>query len=169
MAFSNLLLSVAAVGTTTLALAIAAPASAQEHYAHNHYHHYVYHHHYAYHHPGRQIVVHAQEPVVVQPAYTWGPVAAVGTLVGGTGQAVAGLLPAPARLWAVSWAECLAARRRSSAPRRPTHMALRLQRRSMRPGQWPGAVPGGGRRLRRAAIRARPRRLLSQFRLYLSG
>ena len=91
MPFSNLLLSVAAVGTTTLAFAIAAPASAQEHYAHNHYHHYVYHHHYAYHHPGRQIVVHAQEPVVVQPAYTWGPVAAVGTLVGGTGQAVAGL------------------------------------------------------------------------------
>jgi hypothetical protein len=89
MSFSNLLLSVATVGATTLAFAIATPASAQEHYAHKHYAHARYRHHY---HEGRQIVVHAQEPVVVQsPAYTWGPVAAVGTVVGGTGQAVAGL------------------------------------------------------------------------------
>ena len=43
-------------------------------------------------HEGRYIVVHAQEPVVVQsPSYAWGPVAAVGTLVGGTGQAVGGV------------------------------------------------------------------------------
>jgi hypothetical protein len=91
MPFSNLLLSVAAVGTTTLAFAIAAPASAQQHYAYKHYAHARYRH-YAHHHEGRQIVVHAQEPVVVQsPAYTWGPVAAVGTVVGGTGQAVEGL------------------------------------------------------------------------------
>ena len=90
MPFSNLLLSVAAVGTTTLAFAIAAPASAQEHYAHKHYAHARYRH-YA-HHESRQIVVHAQEPVIGQsPGYAWGPVAAVGTLVGGTGQAVAGL------------------------------------------------------------------------------
>ena len=89
MSFSNLLLSVATVGATTLAFAIATPASAQEHYAHKHYAHARYRHHY---HEGRQIVVHAQEPVVVQsPAYTWGPVAAVGTVVGGTGQAVEGL------------------------------------------------------------------------------
>ena len=89
MPFSNLLLSVATVGATTLAFAIATPASAQEHYAHKHYAHARYRHHY---HEGRQIVVHAQEPVVVQsPAYTWGPVAAVGTVVGGTGQAVEGL------------------------------------------------------------------------------
>ena len=89
MSFSNLLLSVATVGATTLAFAIATPASAQEHYAHKHYAHARYRHHY---HEGRQIVVHAQEPVVVQsPAYTWGPVAAVGTVVGGTGEAVAGL------------------------------------------------------------------------------
>jgi hypothetical protein len=90
MSFSNLLLSVATVGATTLAFAIATPASAQEHYAHRHYAHYRHH---ARYHEGRQIVVHAQEPVVVQsPAYTtWGPVAAVGTVVGGTGEAVAGL------------------------------------------------------------------------------
>ena len=91
MRFSNLLLSVATVGATTLAFAIATPASAQEHYAHKHYAHARYRH-YARYHEGRQIVVHAQEPVVVQsPAYAWGPVAAVGTVVGGTGQAVAGL------------------------------------------------------------------------------
>jgi hypothetical protein len=90
MPFSTVLLSGATVGMTTLAFAIAAPASAQKNYGHRHYAHT----HYAHyrHHEGRQIVVHAQEPVVVQsPAYTWGPVAAVGTVVGGTGQAVEGL------------------------------------------------------------------------------
>ncbi len=96
MPFSNLLLSVATVGTTTLAFAFAVPASAQEHYAHKHYAHTHYAHahyrHYAHYHEGRQIVVHAQEPVVVQsPSYAWGPVAAVGTVVGGTGQAVEGV------------------------------------------------------------------------------
>ena len=90
MQFSTLLLSVATLGTTTLAFA--APASAQQYYSHKHYTHARYHH-YTHHREGRQIVVHAQEPVVVQsPVYTtWGPVAAVGTLVGGTGQAVGGL------------------------------------------------------------------------------
>ena len=89
MRFSTLLLSVATVGATALAFAIATPASAQQQYAHKHYAHARYRHHYE----SRQIVVHAQEPVVVQsPVYTtWGPVAAVGTVVGGTGQAVAGL------------------------------------------------------------------------------
>ncbi len=96
MAFSTLLLSAATVGTTTLAFAIATPASAQEHYAHKHYAHTHYaharYHHYAHYHEGRQIVVHAQEPVLVSsPGYTWGPVAAVGTVVGGTGQAVEGV------------------------------------------------------------------------------
>jgi len=91
MPFSTLLLSVATVGTATLAFAIATPASAQERYAHKHYAHARYRH-YAHHREGRQIVVHAQEPVIVQtPAYTWGPVAAVGTLVGGTGLAVEGV------------------------------------------------------------------------------
>jgi hypothetical protein len=90
MRFSTLILSAATLGTTTLAFAIATPASAQQYYSHKHYAHYR---HYAHHREGRQIVVHAQEPVVVQsPVYTtWGPVAAVGTVVGGTGQAVAGL------------------------------------------------------------------------------
>ena len=89
MRFSTLLLSVATVGATALAFAIATPASAQQYYAHKHYAHARYRHHYE----SRQIVVHAQEPVVVQsPVYTtWGPVAAVGTLVGGTGLAVEGV------------------------------------------------------------------------------
>ena len=51
MPFSTLLLSVATVGTTTLAFAIATPASAQENYAHKHYAHTHYaharYHHYA--------------------------------------------------------------------------------------------------------------------------
>ena len=66
MPFNTLLLSVATVGTTTLAFAIATPASAQERYAHKHYAHTHYAHaryrHYAHSHAGRQIVVHAQEP-----------------------------------------------------------------------------------------------------------
>ena len=70
MPFSTLLLSGATIGMTTLAFAIATPASAQEHYAHKHYAHT----HYAHyrHHEGRQIVVHAQEPVVVQSRATPG-------------------------------------------------------------------------------------------------
>ena len=89
MPFSTLGLSVATVGIATLAFAIAAPASAQEpyahtHYAHAHYHHY---HHYAHYGEGRQIIVHSQQPVQVQ-TYAWGPVGAVGSVVGGTGQAV---------------------------------------------------------------------------------
>jgi hypothetical protein len=91
MPFSTLLLSAATVGMTTLAFAIATPASAQQYYAHKHYAH-THYARYRHHYESRQIVVHAQEPVVVQsPAYTWGPVSAVGTVVGGTGQAVAGL------------------------------------------------------------------------------
>src|SRR5579872_7495021 len=100
MPFSTLFLSGATVGMTTLAFAIAAPASAQEHYAHRPYAHTHYAHtHYAHaryrrhqYEEGRRIVVHAQQPVVVQsPGYAWGPVAAVGNVVGGTGQAVEGV------------------------------------------------------------------------------
>lgn len=96
MPISTLLLSVATVGATTLAFAIATPASAQEHYAHKHYAHTHYaharYHHYAHYHEGRHIVVHAQEPAPVQSqSYAWGPVAAVGNVVGGTGQAVEGV------------------------------------------------------------------------------
>jgi hypothetical protein len=94
MRFSNFLLSVAAVGATTLAFAIAAPASAQQYYGHRHYTHH-YRHHYT---EGRNIVVHAPEqaPAVVQsPTYGWGPVAgpaaAVGNVVGGAGYAVGGV------------------------------------------------------------------------------
>ena len=142
MPFSTLLLSVATIGTATLALAIAAPASAQEQYAHKPYAHTHYAHvryrHYAHYPPSRQIVVHAQQPAPVQSqGYAWGPVVAVGNVVGGTGQAVQGVLPAPAPSWAGFSAECLAACRRSSAIRRATHTAPRSPRRSMRPGQWP--------------------------------
>jgi hypothetical protein len=89
MPFSTLSLSVA--GMATLAFAIAAPASAQQysaqkHYAHTHYAHAHYRHHYG---EGRQIIVHSTAPVQVQPvSYAWGPVGAVGSVVGGTGQAV---------------------------------------------------------------------------------
>lgn len=96
MSFRTLGLSVATVGMATLAFAIAAPASAQQ-YGHTHHagaHHARIHHgharyaharhrHYARHDEGRQIVVHAQEP-----ARSWGPVGAAGSVVAGTGQAV---------------------------------------------------------------------------------
>jgi hypothetical protein len=84
MSFNTLGLSAATVGAATLAFAIAAPASAQEHYyAHKHYPHH-YHHHYS---EGRQIIVHSTAPAPA-PTYAFGPVGAVGSVVGGTGQAV---------------------------------------------------------------------------------
>jgi hypothetical protein len=90
MRFSTLV-SVAAVGTTTLAFAIATPASAQQQYPHRHYAHAHYRHHARYR-EGRQIIVHAPEAAPVQSqSYAWGPVAAVGNVVGGTGQAVQGV------------------------------------------------------------------------------
>src|ERR1700760_213419 len=85
MSFNTLGLSAATVGAATLAFAIAAPASAQEHYAHKHYPHH-YHHHYS---EGRQIIVHSTAPAPAPaPTYAFGPVGAVGSVVGGTGQAV---------------------------------------------------------------------------------
>ena len=90
MPFSTLGLSAATVGMATLAFAIAAPASAQgyTHYAHTHYAHahpYHHYHHYAHSDEGRQIIVHSTAPA---PAYAFGPVGAVGSVVNGTGQAV---------------------------------------------------------------------------------
>ena len=77
-------LSAAPVGIA-LGLAIAAPASAQESYVHprnpHHARHYV----------GRQIVVHPAQPPVQEPYYGWGPGAAVGNVVSGTGQGVQGV------------------------------------------------------------------------------
>jgi hypothetical protein len=90
MRFSTLLLSGATAGTTALAFAIAAPASAQEHYAHKHYA-YAHYRHHAHYREGRQIVVHPQAPAPVAPVYAWGPAAAVGNVVVGTGQAVQGV------------------------------------------------------------------------------
>jgi hypothetical protein len=93
MPSNTLGLSVATVGMATLAFAIAAPASAQEPYAHKHYAHTHYAHaryrHHAHYAESRQIVVHAQPVPAPAPVnYAWGPVAAVGSVVGGTGQAV---------------------------------------------------------------------------------
>lgn len=96
MPFSTLFLSVATVGMTTIAFAIATPASAQGQYPHKHYTHTHYAHaryrHYAHYHEGRQIVIHApaSAPVEAQ-GYAWGPVGAVGNVVGGTGLAVQGV------------------------------------------------------------------------------
>ena len=87
MPFSTLGLFVVTAGMATLVFAIAAPASAQEHYGQKHhaYTHYAHAHyrHYSRHDEGRQIVVHAQEP-----ARSRGPVGAAGSVVAGTGQAV---------------------------------------------------------------------------------
>ena len=155
MRISTLLLSVATLGTTTLAFA--APASAQQYYSHKHYTHARYHH-YTHHREGRQIVVHAQEPVVVQsPVYTslgtrgggrhprgWKPPAVGGTLHRrrrGCGQfrgrsawrhGGALRLPADLRLW------------------RSVRCAVQCGRDSGR-----SAVPVGGRRFRRAGRRPR--------------
>ncbi len=91
MPFSTLFLSGATVGMTTLAFAISTPASAHEPYAQKHYAHARYHH-YAHYHEGRQIIVHPQATAPVQyQGYAWGPVAAVGNVVVGTGQAVQGV------------------------------------------------------------------------------
>jgi hypothetical protein len=78
---------------TTLAFAIATPASAQEQYPHKYYAHTHYAHaRYRHYHEGRQIVVHPQEAAPVQnQGYAWGPVAAVGNVTVGTGQAVQGV------------------------------------------------------------------------------
>jgi hypothetical protein len=90
MPFSTFL-SAATMGMTTLAFAIASPASAQQYYAHKHYAH-AHYRHYAHYHEGRHIVVHAQPaPVVQTQGYAWGPAAAVGNVVVGTGQAVQGV------------------------------------------------------------------------------
>ena len=93
MRFSTFLLSTAAVGMTTLAVAIATPASAQQHYGHRHRTHarYAHYRHRPRYEEGRQIVVHPQPVVVENPSYAWGPVAAVGSVVGGAGQAVEGV------------------------------------------------------------------------------
>ena len=92
MSFSTFGLSVATVGMATLAFAIAAPASAQEHYAQKHYAHTHYAHahyrHYAHYGESGQIVVHPQPAPAPNASYVWRPVGAVGSVVGGTGQAV---------------------------------------------------------------------------------
>jgi hypothetical protein len=90
MPINTLRLSVAIAGISTLAFAVAAPASAQERYAHKsyapgHYGH-AHYRHYAHRDESRQIVVHAQ-PAPAQ-TFVFGPVGAVGSVVNGTGQAV---------------------------------------------------------------------------------
>jgi hypothetical protein len=185
MPFSTILLSGATVGMTTLAFAIAAPASAQEQYAHKHYAHTHYAHpryrHYAHYHEGRQIVVHAQEPVPVQAqGYAWGPAAAVGNVVVGTGQAVQGVFTgAGAVVGGILGGVFGGTAALFGYPYNPTPSYAY----SATPSYAYGApfaapfnaagggggfpVPGGGRRFRRFA--GRPPRLLSHFRLYHIG
>ncbi len=149
MPFSTLFLSGATVGMTTLAFAISTPASAQEPYTHKHYVH-AHYRHYAHYHEGRQIIVHPQATAPVQnQGYAGGLWRRSATSWWEPARPCRASLPAPAPLWAGSWAECLAARRRSSgtrttrrqathtAGRRATHTAPLSLRRSMRPGQWP--------------------------------
>ena len=176
MPFSTLSLSGATVGMTTLALAISTPASAQETYAHKHYVH-AHYHHYVHHVVGRQIIVHAQQPVPVQPrVYAWGPVAAVGNVVVGTGQAGAGRLyrrrrhcgRGPGRsVWRHGGALRLPVQPAAELRiRRPAELPIRRPfRRPVQCGRGSGrvTVPGGGRRFRRDA--GGPPRLLSHFRL----
>ena len=93
MPFSTLFLSGATVGMTTLAaFAISTPASAQEIYPHKHYT------------SARPLSPlrppcrgssdhrsSASNGASAEPGYAWGPVAAVGAVVVGTGQAVQGV------------------------------------------------------------------------------
>ena len=81
MQFSTLRFATATVGMAALALAIAVPASAQQAYGRPRHHH----HRTVHPEEGRQIVVHAAQPPA--PYYGWGPGAAVGNVVSGTGQA----------------------------------------------------------------------------------
>ena len=165
MRFSTLLLSVVTLGTTTLAFATATPASAQKYYGHKHYAHSHYAHsryrHYAHYDEGRQIVVHPQETVLIpSPGYTWGPVAAVGTLVGGTGQAVEGVFTGAGAVVGSFLGGVFGGA--GGALRLPAELCLwRSFRRAVQCGRGSGrsAVPGGGRRFRSAA--GQPRRLLS--------
>ena len=142
MPFSTLRLFVVTAGMATLVFAIAAPASAQEHYGQKHhaYTHYAHAHyrHYARHDEGRQIVVHAQEPVPARGG-PWGQRAASWPE---PARRYSPSFSAPAASWAGSSGEFLAAYRRSSAApakfslQRPA-TAARSLRRSMRPAQSP--------------------------------
>jgi len=101
MPYSALRLA-AAVGTGAVALALATPVLAQEHYdngySHPHAHYAHYSRHYQRYGSTHHIVVHPHyaqgAPVVTQTTYQgygWGPVGAVGNVVGGVGDATRGV------------------------------------------------------------------------------
>ena len=148
MQFSTLFLSVATLGTTTLAFAIATPASAQEHYAHKHYSHARYHHYRTIARDVRSSFMRKNRcwcraratrgaqwrrsaPSWVEPA-----------------RPSRACLPARARLWAVSRRRVW---RHGGALRLPAELRIwRPVRRAVQCG-WDNrrsAVPGGGRRFR---------------------
>ena len=148
---------------TTLAFfAIANGASAQEYYAHKHYAHTHYAHARYHHYEGRHIVVHAQEPAPAPvQSYAWGPTAAVGNVVVGTGQAVQGVFTGAGAIvggvlgGVVGGAAALVGAPYTATPSYAfgaftssylaygwatssyLHTGPLSPRRSMRPGQWP--------------------------------
>ena len=172
MPFSNLLLSLATVGTTTLAFAIATPVSAQQYYPHHHYAHA----HYAYGHTHYTTIATTLTRVVIssftrknrwscRPQHAWGPmggpVSAVGNVVGGTGYAVGRVFTGAGMIVEGRWRRV---GRRVGALRRPGRLRIRRSVRcAIQCGGDRGrsAVPGGGRRFRSAAACAR--QLLSHF------
>ena len=167
MPFSTLFLSGATVGMTTLAFAIATPASAQEPYAHKHYAHPHYAHARYHHYEGRYIVVHAQQPVVVQS-----PGLRLGARGGGR-QCRGRNRPGRAGSFYRRGRGCervrgRSVRRHGGAVRLPAELHIRRSfGHAVQCGGDSGrsAVPGGEHRFRSAGP---PPRLLSRFRLYLS-
>ena len=172
MPFSTLLLSVATVGTTTLAFAIATPASAQEkyahkHYAHTHYAHARYRHYAHYEQVVRSLFMRNNQRQCrarATPGVPWRrsatswvePARPCREVFTGAGAVVGGVRGRS--VW-----------RRVGALRLSAELHIRrLVRRAVQcdRGSRRSAVPVGERRSRSAA--ARPSRLLSQFRL-LSG
>ena len=171
MPFSAVLLSGATLGMTTLAFAIATPASAQ--YVHSHYMHAHHYHHYGHFATTTRVVrsssMHKSRwscrarstppgdpwrrsaPSWVEPARPWGTLhrrrRGCGQFRGRSAWRHGGALrlPADLRLW------------------RSVRCAVQCGRDSGR-----SAVPMGGRRFRRAAGRACPRRLLSSKRTFIT-
>ena len=121
MPFSTLLLSGATVGMTTLAFAIATPASAQQNYAHKHYAHTHYAPHYRHYATTTRVVISSSMRKnrwsCRARATPGGPWRRSAPVVGGTGQAVAGVFTGAGAIVGGFVGGVLAAQRRSSAAR----------------------------------------------------
>ena len=180
MPFSTLFLSGATVGMTTLAFAISTPASAQEPYAHKHYAH-AHYRHYAHHRRGSSDHrSSASNGASAEPGLRLGACGGGRRRRGGNRPGRAGRLyrrrrhcgRGPGRsVWRHGGAlrvpvqpdaELRIRRHAELRIRRPFRCAVQCGR-----GSGRITVPGGGRRFRRDA--GRQPRLLSRFRLRLSG